>query len=203
MNSFENVGKSDLRSSVKSNDIRRHGSDMGKTSWVVFSRLFKELMQGYKELYAELKVLIKKNAYKVARSIIIGVVAFAVCVGLAFGVLYVMGTYNKYIFTTDNWKTYKNDRINMIENMESKIDIVGMNQKEVEKLLGKPRYVTEKEKCEYLILSDKDFDNVVEYELNSKSKSITDVIKKYYVIAYKNDKAIYADVLIADTKKRE
>ena len=183
MNSLDKVGQSKILSSVKSNDIRRQDSHMGKSSWVVFSRLFKELIQSYKELFLELKVLFKKYIYKVIRSVLIGVAAFVVCVGLAFGVLYVMGTYNKYVFTTDNWKTYTSDRINMIENMESKFDIVGMQQKEVEKLLGKPRYVTEKSKCEYITLSDKDFDKVVEYELNSKSRSITDVIKKYYVIA--------------------
>ena len=203
MNSFDKVGQSEILGSIKSEDIRRHDLNMGKSSWLVCSRLFKELIQGYKELFSELKILVKNNIYKVLRSILIGVLAFAVCVGLAFGVLYVMGTYNKYIFTTDNWNTYKSDRINMIESMESKIDIVGMNQAEVEKILGKPRYVTEKAECEYIALAKKDYDRIVEYELNSKSRSITDIIKKYYVIAYKNNEAVYADVHIADTKDRD
>lgn len=203
MNSFNEVGKSEVIGSIKSEDIRRHDLHMGKSSWLVCRRLFKELIQGYMELFSELKILFKKNIYKVLRSVLIGIVAFVVCVGLAFGVLYVMGTYNKYVFTTDNWNTYKSDRINMIDSMESKIDIVGMEQVEVEKILGKPRYITEKSKCEYIALADKDYDRIVEYELNSKSRSIADVIKKYYVIAYKNNKAVYADVHIADTKKRD
>lgn len=202
MNSLEKAVQGEMLGGFKSDNAKRSDSQMVKSTCAVFSRLLKELSQGYKELYGELKELAKRNIYKVLRAVIIGVIAFALCIGLAFGVLYVMGTYNKYVFTTDNWNTYRSDRINMIDNMESKFDIVGMNQVEVEKLLGKPKYEISKENCEYIALADKKYDKVVEYELNTNSRSITDVIEKYYVIAYDNDEAIYAEVLMADKMKR-
>lgn len=162
------------------------------------NRVLRELGSSYIELFRELEKLIKKNMYKLIRSVLIGVGAFALCCGLAIAVIFVMGTYNKYIFTTENWNTYKSDRINMVENMESKYDIKGMSQTEVEKLLGQPSYETKVNECEYIALSKYDYDRVVEYELNSESKSIADVIEKNYVVAYKNGKVVYADVLIAD-----
>ena len=39
--------------------------------------------------------------------------------------------------------------------------------------------------------------------VNSKSKSIADVIEKNYVVAYKNGKVIYADVQIADRTNKD
>lgn len=198
MDSFKNVGEKELLSGFNMNSQDRSNSDMVKSAFGTFNKIFKELGNSYLQLFRETGILIKKNFYRVIRSILIGVGAFALCCGLAAGVLFIMGTYNKYIFTTENWSTYKSDRINMVDNMESKYTIKGMSQVEVEKLLGKPSYETPKEQCEYMALSKCDYDTVVEYELNRKSRSITDVIAKNYVVAYKDGKAVYADVLIAD-----
>lgn len=167
------------------------------------NRVLKELGNSYVQLFKELGILLRKNTYKIVRSVLIGIGAFALCCGLAIAVIFVMGTYNKYIFTTENWSTYKGDRINMVDNMESKYDIKGMSQAEVEKLLGQPSYETKLKECEYIALSKYDYDKVVEYELNSKSKSIADVIEKNYVVAYKNGKVIYADVQIADRTNKD
>ena len=175
---------------------------MVKSAFMTFGKVFRELGNSYLQLFKETGILIKKNFFRVIRSILIGVGAFALCCGLAVAVIFIMGTYNKYIFTTENWSTYTSDRINMVDSMESKYKIKGMSQVEVEKLLGKPSYETPKEQCEYMAVSRCDYDTVVGYELNRKSRRRTDVIAKDYVVAYKDGKAVYADVLIADRIKK-
>lgn len=197
MDSYGNVGNKRNASRLGIDNFKGNDSIV-KSTKNILSIMFKELGKSYVQLYVELKKLVKENLYKAIRTVCIGVAAFAVCVGLAFGVLYLMGTYNKYVFSTENWNTYTSDRINMIESMESTYNITGMSQKKVEKLLGKPSYETSKKDCEYIALSEVEFDKLVEYKLNSDSKSIADIIEKNYVIAYKNDKVVYADVLIAD-----
>ena len=198
MDSYENVGKKGKVSRFNIDSVPRSDSDMVKSASAIIGSIVKELGKSYAQLYVELKKLIKNNIHKVLRSILIGVVAFAVCVGLAFGVLFLMGTYDKYVFSVENWEQNTSDRINMVESMESEYNITGMSKKEVEKILGKPNFETLKKDCEYIALSKVDFDKIVEYKLNSDSKSITDIIEKNYVIAYKNNKVVYADVLIAD-----
>ena len=165
---------------------------------VAINKVLKQVGLLYKDLYTEIVKMIKENARKVGRSVMLGIIAFAACCVIVCIGAFSMGVHNKYIFSTENWNNYPNDRIKMIDNMESKFDFKNMNKKKVETLLGKPDYMTSKEKCEYIDLAKIDYDTVAQYELNKNSRSIIDIIDKNYVIAYKDEKVVFAEVLIAD-----
>ena len=165
---------------------------------VTINKVMKQMGVLYIDLYREIVKMFKKNTKRVVRSICLGVGAFALCVVLAGAVFLAMGAFNKYIFTVDNWSQYPSDRITMIKSLESQYEFIGMNERDVENVLGKPSYVTKKEECEYIDLANIDYEYVTQYELNKKSKSITDMIDKNYVIAYKQGKVVYANVQIAD-----
>ena len=166
--------------------------------FVTLNKVLKQMGVLYVDLFREIGKMIKENLKRVFRSIAIGVTAFALCVILAAAVLWAMGIYNKYIFSPSNWNEYKSDRITMVNSMESQYDFIGMNQSQVESLLGKASYSTLKQDCEYIDLKDMEYDHVLQYELNKDSRNIIDMIDKNYVIAFKEDKVVYADVLIAD-----
>lgn len=166
--------------------------------FITLNKVLKQMGVLYIELFREIGKMIKENVQKIVKCIFIGIGVFALCVALAAAVFFAMGAYNKYIFTSDNWNTYTSDRINMINSLESQYDIVGMNQSQVIDVLGKPDYSTLKQNCEYIDLNEVDYDYVIQYQLNKGSRSILDMIDKNYVIAFKADKAVYAQVLIAD-----
>lgn len=166
--------------------------------FVTVNRVLKQMGALYVELFKEIGKMIKDNAKRVFRSIAIGVTAFALCVILAATVLWAMGVYNKYIFSPSNWNEYQSDRISMVNSMEAQHDFIGMNQSQVEALLGKASYSTLKQDCEYIDLKDKEYDHVLQYELNKDSRSIINMIDKNYVIAFKDDKVVFAEALIAD-----
>ena len=166
--------------------------------FVAINKVLKQMGILYVDLFREIVKMFKENTRKVLKSILVGIGAFGLCVLLAIVIFFAMGTFNKYIFTTNNWMEYPSDRINMIKSMEAQYDFVGMTNNEVEDILGKPNYSTLKEKCEYIDLEKLDYEYVAQYQLNKESKSIVDMIDKNYVIAYKAGKVVYAEVLIAD-----
>ena len=166
--------------------------------FVTINKVLKQMGSFYVDLFREITKMFKENVGKFIKSIFVGVGAFVLCVVLAAVIFFATGTFNKYIFTTDNWMDYPSDRINMIRSMESQYDFVGMTNNEVEDILGKPSYSTLKEECEYIDLENLDYEYVAQYQLNKESKSIVDIIDKNYVIAYKAGKVVYAEVLIAD-----
>ena len=166
--------------------------------FITISKLLKQMCVLYIELFIEIGKMIKENTRKIIKCVFIGIGVFALCVALATAVFYSMGAYNKYIFTKENWNTYTSDRINMIKSLEFQYDFAGMNQAQVIDILGKPSYSTLRQNCEYIDLNKIDYDFVIQYELNKGSRSIMDMIDKNYVIAFKEDKVVYAQVLIAD-----
>ena len=166
--------------------------------FITLNKCIKQIGVLYADLFKEIIKMVKVNTSKVVKSVFVGIGAFALCVVLAGAVFFVMGTYNKYIFTVDNWNEHTSDRIDMVKSMESQYDFLGMSQSQIEGILGKPSYSTLKHECEYVALKDMEYDFVLQYELNKNSKSIVDMIDKNYVIAFKADKVVYAKTLIAD-----
>ena len=151
-----------------------------------------------KELGVELKKMCINNKHKIIRVYYLSAVSVAICIvaTLMFvGATYLFGNYS---FSTERWMENMSDRTHMITSLEKKHDIVGMSRSKIEELLGMPYSASLKEFCEYKALRDCEYDEIVEYRLNSGSMSVFDLVEKHYAIAYKDGCAVWADVIISD-----
>lgn len=156
-----------------------------------------------KEILVALYNMVKDNIKKIQRSIVLGVLGTVVCFAIIIIASTFLGVFTDYSFSKENWINNQSQRIKMISSLQKEYNIEEMNRDQIEQLLGKPNFVTSKDECEYIALRNQKFDELVEYQLNNGSKSITNIFQKNYVIAYKDGKVVWNDVMITDSNNKK
>lgn len=114
-----------------------------------------------------LKLATKKT---LGESAITSAIIFMAYVLINFGLYFSIKSYFSD-FSTEKWNTFKNHRYLMIDDLEKKYNLIGMNIEDVEDILGNSL----NEICE----EDK---STLTYHIQSNPLS-----EKYYVIYYEND----------------
>ncbi|MCR5608841.1 MAG: hypothetical protein K6G26_07230 [Lachnospiraceae bacterium] len=200
--SAQNLKKWSYKAYVNGGIIARDvAAGTAKTTSVVLEKSKKGIIVVGKAIYdvvTSIRTLIMSNKKKIAGAWCLLVAGMVCCFVVAVGVTVYSDLYGSYTFSSYNWNKFESQRINMISSLEKQYKIVGMTESSIEDILGIPYSESEKEGCEYVDLRNCDFDRIAEYRINKGSMSPLDLLEKHYVIAYKNGKAVWADVMISD-----